>query len=122
MKKNVTLLFIVMFMISSPLWGGNACLGTGSRAHHTITTNVNGTVYAWGYNIYGQLGDNSTTQRNTPIAVSGVLSAKTITAVATGSDHSIAATSDGTVYTGGWNHYGQLGNNSTTNSDCLTSA
>ncbi len=72
-----------------------------------------GTVWTWGRNLYGQLGDGTTTNRNTPVQVSGLIG---VTAIAGGDSHTIALKSDGTVWTWGDNGYGQLGNASTTNS------
>jgi len=120
MKKVVSILFIGMLIIFNTLFAGDSYIGTGCMANHSISTHDNGTVYTWGRNIEGQLGDNSTTQRNTPVAIytSGVLSGKTITAVAAGYYHSLALASDGTVYAWGDNAQGQLGdNNYPTDSD-----
>ncbi len=39
---------------------------------HSCATTASGTFYCWGYNAFGQLGDNSTTQRTTPVAVQGM--------------------------------------------------
>jgi YD repeat-containing protein len=39
---------------------------------HTIALKNDGTVWAWGYNGYGQLGDGTTTTRTTPVQVSGL--------------------------------------------------
>ena len=85
---------------------------------HTVALDSDGKIYAWGANAYGQLGDNSTTRSHVPVEVvaSGVLSGKTITAIATGHYHTLALDSEGKVYTWGYNNYGQLGDNSTTNS------
>ena len=124
-------------------WGsnGNGQLGDGSTTHRhtpvaldmtgvlsgkTITAieagqagalalASNGRIYAWGYNAYGQLGDGTTTQRTTPVAVStaGVLSGKTITAISMGL-HSLALSSDGDLYSWGYNASGQLGDGTTT--------
>ncbi|MFZ2276735.1 MAG: choice-of-anchor D domain-containing protein, partial [Prosthecobacter sp.] len=77
-----------------------------------------GTVASWGLNTNGQLGNNSTTQSTVPVAVitSGILSGKSVVAIASGNYHNVVACSDGTVATWGYNFNGQLGNNSTTNS------
>ena len=118
MKKNVTPLFIVILMFSIPLWAGNTSLGTGCSGDFTLATHNNGTVYGWGDNSYGQLGNNSSTDSHVPVAVdmSGVLSGKTITAVAAGTYHTVGLASDGAVYAWGYNTNGQLGNNSTSHS------
>lgn len=67
-----------------------------------------GTVLAWGENRDGELGDGSTVNRFTPVAVqlpAGVL----VTAIAAGFSHSLALTSDGRVLAWGDNSVGQLG-------------
>jgi hypothetical protein len=76
-----------------------------------------GSVYCWGYNAYGQLGNNSTTNSPTPVAVddSGVLSGKTVTALAIGYAGSCALAS-GAVYCWGANWEGELGDGTTTDS------
>jgi alpha-tubulin suppressor-like RCC1 family protein len=118
MKKFVSVLVVFSLLISAPLWAGSPTLSTGCCAQHTLVISDNGTVYAWGHNDYGQLGNNSTTNSNVPVAVdtSGVLSGKTITAFAAGESHTLALASDGTVYAWGKNSHGQLGNNLTTDS------
>jgi len=96
-------------------------ISAGFRHTCAITSDVTNNAYCWGFNFDGQLGDNSTTQRNSPVAVStvGVLSGKTITVISAGNDHTCAITSDVTnnAYCWGWNSGGQLGNASTTNSN-----
>ena len=80
-----------------------------------------GTIAAWGENQRGQLG-NGTTGGGTssadvrvPVAVttSGVLSGKTVVALAGGTNHVLALCSDGTVASWGTGGAGQLGDNST---------
>lgn len=71
-----------------------------------------GTVWAWGHNLYGQLGDGTTTlSRNFPAQVDDLMS---VTDIAAGSSYSMALKSDGTVWTWGTNERGQLGIGSTT--------
>ena len=51
---------------------------------HTVALKSDGTVWAWGSNYYGQLGDGTTTDRLTPVQVSGLTG---VTAIATGVAH-----------------------------------
>lgn len=83
---------------------------------HSLAVSSDGQVFAWGDNYYGQLGDGTTTASNSPVAVdmSGVLSGKTVVAVASGTSFSTALTSDGQIYTWGLNDRGQLGDGTTT--------
>src|SRR5215216_3974736 len=68
-------------------------------------------VWGWGSNGAGQLGDCTTTDRYTPVKVSGLSS---ITDVAGGCNHSLAVKEDGTVWAWGDNYNGQLGDGTTT--------
>jgi alpha-tubulin suppressor-like RCC1 family protein len=86
---------------------------------HSLAMKDDGTVWAWGYNFQGQLGDHSNANSNVPVQVVDndrhPIKAK---AIAGGSYHSLAATpGDGTVWAWGRNDYGQLGNGSTTPSN-----
>jgi fibronectin type 3 domain-containing protein/alpha-tubulin suppressor-like RCC1 family protein len=73
---------------------------------HTLALRYDGTVYAWGYNSSGQLGDGTKNYSSTPlkVPVSGIVD------IAGGGAHSLALKSDGTISAWGSNTYGQLGN------------
>jgi alpha-tubulin suppressor-like RCC1 family protein len=71
------------------------------------------TVWTWGGNSAGQLGDGTTTDRSTPELVSGI-NAPSITAIAEGSN-SMVLGSDGSVWDWGPNTVGEVGNGTTTN-------
>jgi len=86
-----------------------------STYSHTLFQKIDGTAWAWGNNASGQLGDGSTIDRYSPVAVSGLTG---VTALATGGAHSLALKSDGTVWAWGSNTSGQLGDGTT--SDRLT--
>jgi YD repeat-containing protein len=73
-----------------------------------------GTVWAWGGNFFGQLGDGTTTQRTTPVQVQG-LSGITAISGNSGGNHLLALRNDGTVWALGYNGSGQLGDGTTTN-------
>src|SRR4029077_5450589 len=45
---------------------------------HSLALKSDGTVWAWGYNYYGQLGDGTTTNRSAPVQVQGLSGARAI--------------------------------------------
>lgn len=87
---------------------------SGSHSNgHSFALKSDGAVWAWGYNYYGQLGDGTTTDQNTPVQVSGISG---ITKISAGGDYSLALKNDSTVWGWGNNGWGQLGDSSRTNS------
>src|SRR5262249_55767554 len=78
---------------------------------HSLALKSDGTVWAWGSNARGRLGDNTTIDRSTPVQVVNLASAIDIAA---GDQHSLALKSDGTVWAWGSNSRGELGNTSIT--------
>ncbi|MBX7187475.1 MAG: chitobiase/beta-hexosaminidase C-terminal domain-containing protein [Vicinamibacteria bacterium] len=80
---------------------------------------ADGTVWAWGYNVSGELGDGSNTNRYLPVQVSGLTG---VQAIGAGGSHGLAVLSDGTVRTWGLNNYGQLGRGNSTNSNVPVTA
>ncbi len=87
-------------------------LGLGS-AGHSLAIKSDQTVWAWGANGYGELGNGTTTNSSVPVQVSNLTGA---TAIAVG-DHSLALKSDGTLTAWGRNSDGQLGNGGFTNTN-----
>jgi len=88
-----------------------------SVSSHTTALKEDGTVWAWGYNYYGWLGDGTTSSRSTPVQVLGPGGAGFLTgvkAVAAGYQHTVAVKNDGIVWAWGRNEDGQLGDNTTT--------
>jgi alpha-tubulin suppressor-like RCC1 family protein len=80
---------------------------------HTAAIKTDGTLWIWGRNTYGQLGDNSISDTSSPIqTISGGTNWKQ---VSVGRDFTAAIKTDGTLWTWGYNFYGQLGNNSANN-------
>ena len=88
-------------------WNQVAC-GT----EHTAAVKTDGTLWLWGNNTQRQLGDNTTTNRPTPVTTfAGGTNWKQ---VACGFRHTAAIKTDGTLWTWGQNGNGQLGENTTT--------
>lgn len=81
-----------------------------SSGSHALAVKSDGTVWAWGYNGYGQLGSGNYNNSPIPTQVQGLTD---VVAVAAGSGFSIALKSDGTVWAWGANMYGQLGDGTT---------
>nr|WP_232433780.1 Ig-like domain repeat protein [Salinispora arenicola] len=92
---------------------GTTITTVAAGAYHSLALTSADTLLAWGYNIFGQLGDGSTTDRSTPIAVN-LPAGTTITTVSGGARHTLAVTSADTMLAWGHNNFGQLGDGSTT--------
>ncbi|HPF30891.1 MAG TPA: hypothetical protein PLO25_01080 [Candidatus Saccharibacteria bacterium] len=86
---------------------------SGSKAGtaHTCVITSNNKAYCWGYNGFGQLGNNSLITSRVPVMVdtSGVLDGKTLSSVSVGGDFSFALDDSNTAYCWGTRIYGQLG-------------
>lgn len=92
------------------------CLGGGTG--HTLVLKSDGSVWAWGWNAYGQLGDNTQTDSYVPVRVRCNLPGNpfltNVVAIAAGNEHNLALDLTGTVWAWGSNTYGQLGNGTLT--------
>ena len=81
-------------------------LGLGGTHSGVITKD--GSLYMWGNNLYGQLGDGTVTTRYMPVRV-----LSNVVSVELGDMHSGAITKDGSLYMWGCNEDGQIGNGTT---------
>ena len=78
--------------------------------YHTMAIKTDGTLWEWGYNVYGQLGNGLTADISSPIQVGSLTDWKQVSG---GAYYTAAVKTDGTLWTWGRNDQGQLGNSST---------
>ena len=97
----------------SGLTSGVSSVVTGTK--HTCAITTAGGVKCWGNNGAGQVGDGTTTQRSTPVNVSGLTGG--VSAVSVSEVHTCALTTGGGVKCWGYNAEGELGDGTTTNSN-----
>jgi alpha-tubulin suppressor-like RCC1 family protein len=73
---------------------------------HIAALKKDGTLWTWGANQHGQLGDGTTVPRSEPVQVG---KDRDWVSVSAGGNHTAALKKDGTLWTWGWNMCGQLG-------------
>jgi alpha-tubulin suppressor-like RCC1 family protein len=98
-----------------PVYGlGKKVKAITAGSYFTCALTTKGAVMCWGSNNYGQLGDNTTTSSNKPVAVFGL--DKGVASISAGNFFACAVTTKGAAKCWGANTYGQLGDNTTTGS------
>ncbi|MCR6546229.1 hypothetical protein NVS47_12025 [Dehalobacterium formicoaceticum] len=76
-----------------------------SNCGRNLALKSDGTIWSWGKNNEGQLGDNSTTNRYSPVQIEGLTG---VVGVAADDGHSLSVTSDGSVWFWGWSGDGAV--------------
>ena len=82
---------------------------SGAGRNHSLAVSQSGSVWCWGSNNSGKLGNSSTSDSYVPFQTTNVTDWSGIIQVVGGENHSCALKSDGSVWTWGDNGYGQLG-------------
>jgi alpha-tubulin suppressor-like RCC1 family protein len=91
--------------------GGTNWKQVAGGNNHTAAIKIDGTLWTWGNNSNGRLGDNTATNRLTPVTTfAGGTNWKQVSCVNNGS-HTAAIKTDGTLWTWGYNNQQQLGTN-----------
>jgi gliding motility-associated-like protein len=78
---------------------------------HSLGLKSDGTLWAWGRNDYGQIGDGTTTQKNSPLQIG---SDNNWVSILAGWTHTLGLKSNGTLWVWGENNWGQLGDSTNT--------
>jgi alpha-tubulin suppressor-like RCC1 family protein len=103
---------------TSGVLAGQTLIQITAGYEYTCALDSAGAAFCWGSDLYGQLGDGTTTNSNVPVAVSAgsVPAGQTLTQITAGVVHTCALDTAGVAYCWGWNAYGQLGDGNTTDS------
>ena len=101
--------------ISSPTQlGSETTWRSVSRdSQNVLATKTDGSLWAWGWNQHGRLGQNNTVEYSSPVQI-GSDTNWTATGIAAGGRCSFGMKTDGTAWAWGYNDKGQLGHNNTT--------
>ena len=119
MKKRVISVFAILFIMLGMVMPHFTSLAEtqtdtssviSAGATHSMAVKANGSLWAWGKNEFGQLGDGTATDKNTPVRIMGG-----VIAVSAGSSHTAAINIKGSLWAWGNNRFGRLGDGTTTN-------
>ncbi|KAK1408004.1 hypothetical protein QVD17_39633 [Tagetes erecta] len=86
---------------------GKKVIAIATGEAHTLALTGDGKVYSWGRGTFGRLGTGSETDQHAPLNIQ--FNSTKIVAISAGAYHSLALADDGSVWSWGYNSYGQLG-------------
>ncbi|MFN9408108.1 MAG: hypothetical protein ACK6AY_02195, partial [Akkermansiaceae bacterium] len=96
--------------------GMSEVIAVEASTYSCYAVDSTGKVWSWGYNSNGRLGDGTITSRNTPVAVSLTTGMPAIRSISSTDGHALALGTDGTLWSWGYNGFGQLGNGNSSSS------
>src|SRR5690606_5661943 len=103
------------YLLPSSIFGDAKPVAIASGTYHNLMLDDQGRLWGWGYNYYGQLGDNSRTNRLVPTLIDNMaLGVDRWSNVSVGLSHTLALDSAGRLWSWGSNNYGELGDGTTT--------
>ena len=104
---------VLMFLLSlfSPLISPASGTMVAAGDSHSVLLRTDGTLWTWGFNGDGELGDGAMVDRGVPAKIGA---SANWSFVGAGHWHSAGILSDGSLWTWGWNFYGQMGDGTTT--------
>ena len=108
MKK----LFIVLFLLIITQINAQCWQSISALKFHRLALKTEGTLWSWGSNQNGQLGDGTYIDKNVPTQIGTATNWQSISG---GEGHSLGVKTDGTLWTWGDNNYGQLGDGTNIN-------
>jgi alpha-tubulin suppressor-like RCC1 family protein len=92
---------------------GTTYTAIAAGSTHSLALDSNGNVWAWGWDVYGQLGNGNASAADVT-APAQITTGTTYTAITAGAIHSLAIDSDGNLWAWGWGGAGRVGNGATT--------
>lgn len=108
MKKTITIFFVLITLqISAQCW-----TNISAGANHSLAIKNDGTLWAWGKNYFGQLGDNTNIDKIIPTQIG---TENNWIKIFASYERSFAIKSNGTLWAWGWNNLSQLGNGNNVN-------
>ena len=96
------------------VWDDVSVGGADNDTNHALATRGDGTLWAWGRNQYGQLGQNNRTTYSSPVQIGTETTWGAPKAMSVGKNACAVIKSDGTLWSWGYNH-NKLGHNSEVN-------
>lgn len=108
----VLLVFVALFAVSGTSWAITLPIAPQVSAGRDFAVELksDGTLWAWGNNQYGQLGDGTAIEKYSPVQIG---TDNDWAMVAAGEQHAVAIKTDGSLWAWGYNFSGQLGDGTT---------